>query len=207
MNPIRYLVNRLRGRHSFKEEFESVKLRSRYRAMGIDIGLYSYGCFDTARVPPGVTIGRYCSFAPSSQIFLRNHGVDFIGLTACLYNEALGVVDRQMIEHKMLNVGDDVWLGHNSVILPQVSRIGRGSVVAAGAVVTRDVPPYAIVAGNPATILRMRFDDKTIAVIERTRWWDMDINELRKFVDDNPELVFAPARFVASGLSFDLSQT
>lgn len=173
----------------------SIALREKYRARGVEIGLYSYGCFDLARVPSGVTIGRYCSFAPTTQIFLRNHGIGFLGLTAYLYNEALGVVDSNMIGHARLDIGDDVWLGHNSVILPQVGTIGRGAAIAAGAVVTRSVPPYAIVAGNPARIIRMRFDEKTIAAIEETRWWELDLAGLRKLVVDNPGLAFDPAKY------------
>lgn len=195
MNPVRRLIDRLRGQHSFEEELTSFSLREKYRAMGVEAGLYSYGCFDLTRVPAGVTIGRYCSFAPTAQIFLRNHGIGFLGLTAYLYNETLGVVNRNMMPHARLEIGDDVWLGHNSIILSQVGRIGRGAAVAAGAVVTREVPPYAVVAGNPARVIRMRFDETTIAAIEQTRWWELDLEGLRKLVNDNPELAFDPARY------------
>lgn len=138
---IRQAINRLRGRHTPSDEPESLALRRRFQALGVDVGLYSYGCFDLGRFPSGVTVGRYCSFAPTSQAFLRNHGLEFIGLTAYLYNEALGVVERSMMPHATLTISDDVWLGHNSILLPAVSEIGRGAVVAAGAVVTRPVPP------------------------------------------------------------------
>lgn len=171
-------------------------LRAKYRAQGVNIGLYSYGCFDLARVPPGVTIGRYCSFAPTTQIFLRNHGIEFIGLTAYLYNETLGVVDRNMLPQGKLSIGDDVWLGHNSIVLPQVGTIGRGAVIAAGAVVTRPVPAYAIVAGNPARVVRMRFDEATIALIEETRWWELDLAGLRGLIAEKPDLVFRPAAYL-----------
>lgn len=195
MSMIRRLIDKLRGRHDYRDEHTSLALRQKYRAMGVEIGLYSYGCFDVSRVPAGVTIGRYCSFAPTAQIFLRDHGIDYIGLTAYLYNPVLGVVERNTIPLGSLTIGDDAWLGHNCTILSGVGEIGRGAVVAAGAVVTRPVPPYAIVAGNPARVIRMRFDEATIQAIEATRWWERDLDGLRQLVAENPDLVFAPASY------------
>lgn len=193
MGIVRSMMARLRGHHNPADEHTSLALREKYRAMGVDIGLYSYGCFDLTRVPPGVTIGRYCSFASNAHIYLRDHGVEFIGLTAYLYNHSLGVVDRDMLPYASLKICDDVWLGHNSVVLSQVGEIGRGAVIAAGAVVTKPVPAYAIVAGNPARIIRMRFDTATIDRIEATRWWELDLEGLRRLVVEQSDLVFRPA--------------
>lgn len=145
-----------------------------------------------------MTVGRYCSFAPTAQIYLRNHGIDFIGLTAYLYNEKLGVVVDDMVPSETLTVGDDVWLGHNSIVLSHVGEIGRGAAIAAGAVVTHPVPPYAIVAGNPGRVIRMRFDERTIAEIEATRWWELDLDELCRLLREKPDMVFSPTRFFAS---------
>jgi virginiamycin A acetyltransferase len=195
MDMVRRLLNRIRGRHDHASEYADLVLRDKYRRLGVEIGLYSYGCFDMARVPAGVTIGRYCSFAPTAQIFLRNHGVSFIGLTAYLYNETLGVVERNMMPHATLTIADDVWLGHNAILLPQVGTVGRGAVIAAGAVVTRPVPAYAIVAGNPARVVRMRFDEATIAAIEETRWWELDTAALRALAAERPDMVFAPTAY------------
>lgn len=197
MTIVRRIAAKLLGRGAV-DEHTSTALRAKFRAAGVEVGLYSYGCFDLARVPPGVTVGRYCSFASTAQIFLRDHGIDFIGLTPYLYNPSLGVVADNKLPYRPLTVSDDVWLGHNSTILSQVGEIGRGAVVAAGAVVTRPVPPYAIVAGNPARIIRMRFDEATIARIEATRWWELDLDGLRRLVAEQGDLVFAPAKhFVA----------
>jgi acetyltransferase-like isoleucine patch superfamily enzyme len=195
MISLRRFINRLRGRYTLAEELNSLALREKFRTEGVNVGLYSYGCFDLGRVPGGVTVGRYCSFAATAQIFLRNHGIGFIGLTAYLYNETLGIVDHNTIEYARLEIGDDVWLGHNSIILPQVGKIGRGAAIAAGAVVTREVPAYAVVAGNPARVTRMRFDDATIAAIEDSRWWELDLEGLRKLARANPALAFDPAAY------------
>nr|WP_120185346.1 CatB-related O-acetyltransferase [Zymobacter palmae] len=81
-------------------------------------------------------------------------------------------------------IGNDVWLGLSATILPGVS-IGDGSIVGAQAVVTHDVPPYTIVAGNPAKVIRRRFDDKTISKLEKIAWWNWsikNINEVMKYI-------------------------
>jgi len=199
MKSIRSSIKKLFGSYGISDELSSAKLREKFRALGVDVGLYSYGCFDLDRIPQGVSIGRYCSFARTAQIFLRNHGVEFLSTTPYLYNEALGVVDKTPLPPAKLNIGDDVWLGHNCIILSQVGEIGRGAIIAAGAVVTRPVPSYAIVAGNPAKIIKMRFEPHVIEAIEASRWWELDLAGLRKLIRDDPTLAFAPARYFANG--------
>ena len=198
MSIVTKLRRRLRRQLTQQEQLTSEPLRARFAAHGVHVGLYSYGCFDLSRVPSGVTVGRYCSFASSTQIYLRNHGVDFIGLTAYVYNGTLGVVDRSMVEPVPMTIGDDVWIGHNAVLLPSVREVGRGAAIAAGAVVTRPVPAYAIVGGNPARLLRMRFDAATIAAIEQTRWWEKTPDELRVMAREQPGLIFDPAAHFAA---------
>ncbi len=194
---LRRLFTKLRGGITLQQELHSPRLRAEYAAHGVKIGMYSYGCFDLRRFPPGVTIGRYCSIAPTATVFLRNHGIDYLGMSALLYRPELGVVDEDSIPFAGLTIGDDVWLAHNSIILPGVATIGRGAVVAAGAVVTRPVPPYAIVAGNPARVVRLRFPDPVIAAIEATRWWELDTSALRQLVLNQPDMIFRPERYFA----------
>lgn len=188
---------KLRGRISEYEQLHSEKLRAQYRALGVEIGLYSYGCFDVARFPSGVTVGRYCSIADTARVFLRNHGIGFMGMTALLYRPEFGVVDRDPIPFATLSIGDDVWIGHNATILPGVGSIGRGAVIAAGAIVTHSVPAYAIVAGNPARVVRLRFSDTVIDAIEESRWWERDPSALRQLVQDQPDFVFQPEKYLA----------
>ena len=76
-------------------------------------------------------------------------------------------------------VGNDVWTGWKSTILPGVT-IGDGAIVAARAVVTRDVPPYAVVAGNPARIVRMRYGPRDVERLLRLRWWDWDAERITR---------------------------
>ena len=76
-------------------------------------------------------------------------------------------------------IGNDVWIGKRAIIKAGV-KIGDGAVVGAGAVVTKDVPPYAIVAGVPAKIIKYRFDEDTIAQLLKTKWWNLSDEELEK---------------------------
>ncbi|WP_300286554.1 CatB-related O-acetyltransferase [uncultured Alistipes sp.] len=90
----------------------------------------------------------------------------------------MGFVDRDMLVRPPLEIGHDVWIGANAIVLPGVSRIGDGAVIGAGSVVTKDVEPYEIVVGNPARPIRKRFGDAQIAALEKSRWWEMDRREL-----------------------------
>nr|MCH9703710.1 CatB-related O-acetyltransferase [Chlamydiota bacterium] len=74
-------------------------------------------------------------------------------------------------------VDHDVWFGHKSTIMPGV-KIGSGAIIATRAVVTKDVPPYCIVGGNPAKIIKQRFDDKTIERLLQIAWWDWPIETI-----------------------------
>ena len=78
-------------------------------------------------------------------------------------------------------VGNDVWIGQNSTILPGV-RIGDGAIIGANSTVGSDVPPYTVVAGDPARVIRRRFDDELIALLEALRWWDKSPEEIKELM-------------------------
>ncbi len=78
---------------------------------------------------------------------------------------------------KKVTIGNDVWTGHNVNIMSGVN-VGDGAVIAAGSVVTKDVPPYAVVAGVPATIKRFRFSEHIIARLLRSKWWELELSQL-----------------------------
>ncbi len=160
---------------------------------GIDVGRYSYGCFDRWRLPGPMTVGRYCSFASTVRRAPANHPLDALTTHPALYDPSLGVVDEDLSHNRALVVEDDVWVGHYVMILPGCGRIGRGAVIGAGAVVTRDVPAYTVVAGNPARELRARFDPATIEALEASRWWELDMNELADLARERRDLVFHPS--------------
>lgn len=146
----------------------------------IEVGFYSYGCFNSTNFPRGTKIGRYCSFARNCSLIAGNHPAQFKSLHPFFYNPDLGVVNELKIIRTKFTVGHDVWIGTNALVLPNASKIGTGSIIGAGSVVTRDVPPFAIVAGNPAKILKYRFSEKTINKIIESQWWEKDIDEIAK---------------------------
>lgn len=78
-------------------------------------------------------------------------------------------------------VGNDVWIGQNSTILPGV-HIGDGAIIGLNSVITRDVPPYTIVAGNPAKSVRKRFDDELIDLLLKLKWWDKSVEEINVLI-------------------------
>lgn len=163
--------------------------REKYR---VDVGLYSYGCFDQWRMPGPLEIGRYCSIASTVRSAPINHPSDAITTHPALYERKFGVVAEDIFYDVPQVIEDDVWIGHNAMILPSCRRIGRGSIVGAGAVVTRDVPRYTVVAGNPAKVLRERFEPELQQALEESRWWTLDLKGLRQLVQMNPQLVFQP---------------
>lgn len=188
------LVDKLRMRWLRRDEYESVALRAYFaERWEVIVGAYSYGCFDPWRIPRRTRIGRYCSFAKSARVLDSNHPFDAISTHPFLYEAKFGMVAADRLDPPWLIIEDDVWISHNVTITPGCKFIGRGSIIGAGAVVTRDVPAYTIVGGIPATTLRRRFDDATIANIEASRWWELDRSALAELVARDPEAVFAPA--------------
>lgn len=152
-------------------EMLSVSLRQTMRNHhGLEVGLHSYGCFDPARFS-GCVIGRYVSIGPGVRVFRRNHPTDRISLHPYFYNTRLGFTEAETVPPLPLTISDDVWIGANALLLPGCSRIGRGAVIGAGAVVTRDVPDYAVAAGNPARVIRSRLPADVQHVIQDSRWW------------------------------------
>ena len=149
------------------------------------IGKYTLGgCFNPNQVGPYTTIGRYCSIARTAFISNRNHPIEFKSTHPFFYNRGFGYCKTDNVEYKPLIIENDVWIGHNAIIMPHVSKIGNGAIIGAGAVVNKDIPPYAIVVGNPARIARYRFSPETIEKLLQEKWWEKDIDEISKNIDD-----------------------
>lgn len=178
-----------RALRRWESEYTSQHLRRAARRwFDLEVGMYSYGCFDPDRFPPGTRIGRYCSFARSAASFNTDHPVGQPILHPAAYHPGFGAVNDWRIAVAPLTIGDDVWIGHNATILASAVEIGRGAVIAAGAVVRSPVAPYTIVAGVPARPIRQRFGAERIAAIEKSRWWECNLLELRDFIAANPGL-------------------
>lgn len=176
-----------------RRQFDNVALRKLFRERyDIDIGMYSYGCFDQWRMPGPIRIGRYCSFASTVRSAPINHPLEAITTHPVLYERKFGVVDADITWDQPLIVEDDVWVAHNVVILPGCKFIGRGAVIGAGAVVTKDVERYAVMVGNPARKIRDRFAPDLVEAIEASRWWELDTPQLRRLLETHADVVTNP---------------
>lgn len=171
----------------------SKTLRAIYKKQyGIEVGYGSYGgCFNLSNnIPNNVIFGNWCSIAKEVRIFRANHPKNTFTSHPLVYNPVAGYVKEDMLNRPQLIVGHDVWIGEWSIILPKVCSIGNGAIIGAGSVVTKDVAPYSIVAGNPAKCIGMRFDKITIEKLENSGWWQKDkealiteLSELNNIVD------------------------
>ncbi|MDG5466836.1 CatB-related O-acetyltransferase [Deltaproteobacteria bacterium IMCC39524] len=173
-------VKRAEGR-----DFYSATLRDIFRHYhGVEVDLYSYGeCFNPGAWPSGVVVGRYVSIAKDVSVYVRNHPMERLSLHPFFYNRHLGFVKDDTIASGALTIGADAWIGDRAIILPGCSTIGVGAVVGAGAVVTKDVPDFAIVVGNPAKILKYRFDEDVQKAILESKWWEKSINEIAPHIE------------------------
>jgi acetyltransferase-like isoleucine patch superfamily enzyme len=131
-------------------------------------------------------IGKFCSIAEGVRIGLAEHPLHLISTSPIFYDDSqdlpkfLVAKSSNFGKETITEVGSDVWIGQNAIIKSGVC-IGSGSVIGAGSIVTRDVPPYAIYAGNPAKLIRMRFPDKVIDTLLNSRWWELDHEVLAEY--------------------------
>jgi len=124
-----------------------------------------------------VTIGKYCQIGRDVAFHPTNHPISH--LTTYINSQLFEGDLRQFKTESRITLGNDVWVGHGVIVLAGVT-VGNGAILAAGAVVTKDVRPYGIVAGNPAKEVRRRFSDQIVAELENLKWWDMDEKDLVK---------------------------
>jgi len=161
-------------------------LYSKYYGLNIGYGTYG-GCFIHDNFPPpcNISFGNYCSIGSNLRVFRANHPTNNFTSHPFLYNPIFGYVNHDLLERPALTIGNDVWIGSSVIILPRVKEIGDGSIIGAGSVVTKDVQPYTIIAGNPARIIRYRFNESQVAFLQKSRWWTKSFDELKK---DAPDL-------------------
>jgi len=132
-----------------------------------NIGSYTYigkNCNITK-----ATIGRYCSIANNVSIGQGEHDLTKISTSSVFYDSSYEELTKKECE-----IGNDVWIGTDCVILRGV-KVGDGAVIGANSVVTKDIPPFAIVVGSPAKIIRYRFEIKMIDKIIDSKWWEEDL--------------------------------
>ena len=147
----------------------------------VTLGDYSYGLQASPLLPPGTIIGRYVSLGPEVHVFRRNHPKSRLSLHPAFYNKLLAFLPEDTVppvEENPLIIESDAWIGARSTILPSCKRIGIGAIVGAGAVVTRDVGDFEVVAGNPARKIGQRFDPDLADKVRESAWWLLPLGSL-----------------------------
>ncbi|WP_288580482.1 CatB-related O-acetyltransferase [uncultured Methylobacterium sp.] len=183
--------------HPVFSELTRLRLASEIATWGWDIGDHTYGV--PRILEPNLAqlrIGQFCSIGPNVTIVLGNHRTDLvttypfraISVLSGAWPTAVGAGDDHDTRGDV-SIGHDVWLGTNSTILSG-TEIGSGAIVGAGSLVRGQVPPYAIVVGNPARIVRYRFEPATIARLLRVAWWDWSEEKIASMMPAllNPDL-------------------
>ena len=156
-------------------------------------GKYSYAV-NKENIRHDTVIGSFCSISSNVYIAPGNHPITWLTsspapynpVIASLYKERLGKEINQYNAKRKCVIGNDVWIGVNAIILQGIT-IGDGAIVGSNAVVTHDVPPYAIVAGVPAKIIRYRFDEEMIKDLLQIKWWNKPYSLLKQMSFNNPK--------------------
>lgn len=158
------------------------------------VGRQTYCSSSTYIASSNTVIGAFCSIGSNVFVGHGAHPLNFLSTSPFLYLDIFGYKNKsagahnEYWAHKVtpVSIGNDVWIGHN-VFIKNGVHIGDGAVIGAGSVVTKDIAPYAIVAGNPARVLRYRFDQQTIKRLLRVKWWNLPDEIIKSLPYDNVE--------------------
>ncbi|MGL3820769.1 CatB-related O-acetyltransferase [Sphingopyxis sp. R3-92] len=153
--------------------------------VGSTMGRHSFCGYDCEITT--TDIGDFCSIANYVVIGGGRHPIEWVGTSPVFYEGRDSVRKKFSTfprpDPQRTIVGSDVWIGYRAILMQGIT-IGHGAVIGAGAVVTRDVPPYAIVAGSPARFIRYRFDEPVREALLASRWWDQPDTVLEQCAED-----------------------
>lgn len=181
------LLFRLEGGH-----YRSATVRELMaRDYDVVVGAHSYGeVFNPGAFAPTVVVGKYVSIGKGVKVVTQNHPTNHSSTHPYFYERQFGFIEKDILTPATTHIGSDVWIGHNALILPGCNSIGHGAIIGAGAVVTKPVPDYAVVAGNPAKLIKYRFPQSTIQKLLSDKWWDKPID----YVAEHAEQMCRPER-------------
>lgn len=149
----------------------------------IKIGKYSY--IRSGEIGSNTEIGSYCSISTNVVIAPESHPLKWLSTHPFQYGREMEKKFNYADERKTI-IGNDVWIGVNACILKGIC-VGDGAVIASGAVITRDVPPYAVVGGVPGEIIKYRFEKEIIEELLNVKWWDKDWDLIKTLPFNNIE--------------------
>lgn len=180
----------------FTSKFHGPFAAQRDTQVGADADIGRYTSFNKNCYVSRSTVGSFCSFGARVSIGPFNHPTDWLSIHEFQYKRRsfdwipeyknMQRLDRDDIKIPRTNIGHDVWAGHNVIVMAGV-RVGNGSILAAGSVVTKDVPPYAIVAGVPAKVIKYRFSKTIIERFLKIKWWQFELEDLSGLPFKDPE--------------------
>lgn len=124
----------------------------------------------------GLEIGKYCALGEDIHIITSNHDINVLNIQYALQLEINNTIFSN--SKKNVYIGNNVWIGDSVIILPGVN-IGDCAVIGAGSVVTRDIPSFAVAAGNPARVLRYRFAQEIVDILSALKWWEWPLSKMR----------------------------
>ena len=151
--------------------------------MTIITGDYTYGSDNISLLDfthkYKVKIGKFCSIANNITIYLdANHRTDWVTTYPfSVFRESAKDIKGHPVSRGDVVIGHDVWIGIDATILSGVN-IGTGAIIGASAIVTRDVPAYSVVAGNPAKVVKQRFSEEDITILQSLKWWHWNDTKL-----------------------------
>jgi chloramphenicol O-acetyltransferase type B len=176
------ILRKLRGAALKNSQIhKSSKVEAGSHILNVKIGKYSFCGYDCEI--SNCEIGSFTSIANGVIVGGGMHPLDWVGMSPVFYKGRDSVkakfseFEREPV--KTTFIGHDVWIGRNALIKQGV-RIGTGAVIGMRSVVTKDVPPYAIFGGNPANLIRYRFDSNTIERLLKSKWWELDDETLSR---------------------------
>jgi virginiamycin A acetyltransferase len=164
----------------------SLTIREIYRRFhGVTVGLYTVGpcTSEPGSLAPGTTVGRYSSIYYTVRTIAQDYPESASLPDGLFSDSALGEAKIKP-DGTRFAIGNDVFIGHNAIVLPSANEIGDGAVIGAGSVVHTSVPPYAVVTGNPARVVRFRFSKEKIAELLEEKWWLKSIGELSSEMEE-----------------------
>jgi acetyltransferase-like isoleucine patch superfamily enzyme len=205
MSKLSNLIKKLNDKQRSGED-AGFKISNRLREMfpKYNIGYFSYGKpiideWSDGSLSNPLTIGKYCSIAEDVHFLLGgNHRVDWVSTYPFnSFCEEFQTISGHPASKGPIVVGNDVWIGSKAVILSGVT-IGDGAVIGANAVISQDVAPYSVVVGNPQRFVKYRFSEKQIEELLSVRWWDFDVDTVKRLVplmmSDDVDSFIAAAR-------------
>lgn len=146
----------------------------------VKIGDYTY-INEYTRIDANTqSIGKYCSISHNVKIGMGPHPLEYVSTSPVFYSKGRGYIKKETYneyeDKGYTEVGHDVFIAANTIVFAGVT-IGTGAVIGAGSIVTKDVPPYALVAGNPAKLIRYRFKEEDVTKLLNSKWWEKE-NEI-----------------------------